>query len=543
MVRSPSIVRALLVSTSGSDEQRAASSRSSTRAAAILILMCAACTGMVGEAAGVDARAKPVDGSVGTDASTDAETGPDSGPRDSGPGASDAAPDEGRDAGTDAGIDAGTPDAGAPSRPNIVLIVSDDQGWNDVSLHGSEIPTPNLDRIANEGAELRRFYVQPVCTPTRVGLMTGRYPIQFGLMRGVIRPWNEVGLPLAATTVAEMLGAEGTAVRGAIGKWHLGHARESLHHPLAHGFTSFYGAYLGSVDYFSQERFGERDWHRGTSESGDTGYVTDLIGDEAVAFVGRHAHERFFLYVPFTAPHIPLQAPPALISEFAHISSPSRRTYAAMMTSLDRNVGRIIDELSAQGILDQTLIWFLSDNGGDSVGDNSPLRGGKHTVYDGGIRAFSAVRYPPAIPTGTVVREPIAYIDVLPTLAHLAGVSPPVGVDGVDMWDHVTGRSTMRVGRTLVFYNQYRDQEERTAALRWPHKLVRIRDLSTSAVSRRLYDLSTDPGERAPLTDPVVEMELNRAIDDLLARSPGSRIDPSERPPPGFTAPTDWRMR
>lgn len=432
----------------------------------------------------------------------------------------------------------------SPTPPNIVIIVADDQGWGDISANDGEIPTPNIDRIAAEGATLQHFYVQPVCSPTRVGLLTGRYPIHYGLMRGVIRPWDDVGLPIESHTLPERLADEGYAARGLIGKWHLGHSSYQQHHPLVHGFTSFYGTYLGAIHYFSQEREGVRAWHRDDQPSADSGYVTDLIATEAVSFIEQHRQNPFLLVLPFTAPHTPLEAPQDLIDQFQWIADPTRRTYAAMVASLDLNVGRVLGALADEGVLDSTIVWFFSDNGGvvSGGGDNGPLRGEKNTLYQGGIRSFSAVRYPPAIDPATVVAEPAAYVDVVPTLLEAIGAPRPSDVDGESLWSHLSTPPGPPLDRTLLFYNQRSGDEVQAAAIDWPHKFLRRTQLSDGSVVRQVFDLAADPYENQPLVGSPVEGPLEQTIDAFLAQNPGSVVDPAEPRPPGFTPPPDWQM-
>ncbi|MEZ5367470.1 MAG: sulfatase-like hydrolase/transferase, partial [Bryobacterales bacterium] len=296
----------------------------------------------------------------------------------------------------------------AAAPPNVVLIVSDDQGWNDVGFHGGEIRTPNLDRIASQGVELNRFYACPVCSPTRAGLATGRYPIRFGMQRAVCRPFLDVGVPPEEETVAEMLGRAGYAARGAVGKWHIGHSR-LRYHPLRQGFTFFYGHYNGNIDYFTHMRDGELDWHRGFDSSYDEGYSTDLIADEAVRFIEEQAggESPFFLYVPFNAPHAPLQVPAKWLDDYASIGDKDRRTYAAMVAAMDAGVGRILEALDRTGVTNDTLVWFFSDNGGPGTGDNTPLRAGKGTVYEGGVRVAAALRWPGKVRAGGKVETPL----------------------------------------------------------------------------------------------------------------------------------------
>jgi len=200
------------------------------------------------------------------------------------------------------------PGYGQSDKPNIILILADDLGWNDVGFHGGIAKTPNIDRLADESLELSHFYVAPICTHTRAGMLTGRYPIRFGLMRAVIPPWRTHCLPPQEETLPEMLARGGYANRAVLGKWHLGHS-DPKYHPLNQGFTSFYGAYNGSIDYFTHKREGELDWHRDFEPSYDEGYVTELPTDEAVDYIHRHKDDTtpFFLYLPYTAPHSPQQ--------------------------------------------------------------------------------------------------------------------------------------------------------------------------------------------------------------------------------------------
>ncbi len=259
----------------------------------------------------------------------------------------------------------------ADGRPNIVLILADDLGWNDVSYHGGDIPTPSIDRIASEGVELDRFYACPVCSPTRAGLMTGRYPIRFGMQRAVCRPFLEVGVPAAEETLPEMLARAGYRQRGIAGKWHIGHAFRRFH-PLNQGFTSFVGHYNGNIDYYTHFREGQLDWHRGFESNADEGYSTDLIADEAVRFIDQHAAAGpFFLYVPFNAPHTPLQVPDQWLEPFSAVEDERRRIYMAMVAAMDAAIGRILESLGRNGVEGDTLVWFASDNGGQALADNS----------------------------------------------------------------------------------------------------------------------------------------------------------------------------
>jgi len=307
--------------------------------------------------------------------------------------------------------------AQTPARPNIVLIVSDDQGWKDVGFHGSDIATPNLDTLAAGGARLESYYAQPMCTPSRAALMSGRYPHRYGLQTLVIPSNGRYGLPTDERLLPRVLADAGyrTAI---VGKWHLGHA-ERKYWPLQRGFQHQYGPLLGEIDYFTHDAHGVRDWYRQEKPLKEKGYATELIGNEAVRWLGQQsAKQPFFLYLAFTAPHAPYQAPKAWLDRYAHIADRDRRAYAAMIGSMDEQIGRVVAALDAKGLRDNTLIVFQSDNGGPRdarftgeidmsnskiPADNGPWRDGKGSLYEGGVRVVALANWPGRIPAGTVV--------------------------------------------------------------------------------------------------------------------------------------------
>jgi arylsulfatase A-like enzyme len=325
---------------------------------------------------------------------------------------------------------------GSP-RPNIVLILADDLGWADVGWHGKEIKTPNLDALADSGAKLERFYVQPVCSPTRAALMTGRYPMRHGLQVGVVRPWASHGLPVAERTLPQALKQAGyeTAI---CGKWHLGHARPEFL-PTRRGFDHQYGHYNGAIDYFTHERDGGFDWHRDDRANHDEGYSTDLIAKEAARLVEQHDKVRpLFLYVAFNAVHAPHQVPPRYKEPYEKLAEP-RRTYAGMVAAMDEAVGRIVEAVDRKGIRGETLFLFSSDNGGPTPGrvtSNGPLRGQKATLYEGGVRVPAFAAWPGHIKPGSSVEAPLHIVDWYPTLLRLAGApsEQPLPIDGRDAW-------------------------------------------------------------------------------------------------------------
>ncbi len=347
----------------------------------------------------------------------------------------------------------------APARPpNLIVIMTDDQGYADVGFNGCrDIPTPHLDSIAAAGVRFTNGYVTyAVCSPSRAGLLTGRYPQRFGHERNPAwQPANpQTGLPLTETLLPAALGRVGY-VSGLVGKWHLGaHPR---FHPLARGFTEFFGHLGGGARYFPEELTLEEPTEarnegesyrlrirRGHEAVRTTRYLTDEFSDEAVRFVERHRDRPFFLYLAYNAPHTPLQAPEERLARFAAIADPKRRTYAAMVSAVDDGVGRLLGKLRELGLEDDTLVFFLSDNGGpesDNASDNGPLRGQKGSPWEGGIRVPFAAQWPGRIPAGLVYEQPVSSLDIFATIAALASapLDPERPLDGVDLLPHFTG--------------------------------------------------------------------------------------------------------
>src|SRR5262252_8843743 len=397
---------------------------------------------------------------------------------------------------------------GAPP-PNIVYILADDLGWKDVGFHGSDMQTPNLDTLAATGARLEQFYAQPMCTPSRAALMTGRYPHRYGLQTGVIPSAGTYGLATDEWLLPQTLQEAGytTAI---VGKWHLGHAQRA-YWPRQRGFDSQYGPLLGEIDFFTHAAHGVRDWFRDNEPVADTGYVTTLLGTEAVKLIERHDPQTpLFLYLPFTAPHAPYQAPQASLDTYKHIADPNRRAYAAMVTAMDDAIGKVSEALEKRTMRDNTLILFQSDNGGPrsakftgevdtSKGtipaDNGPYRDGKATLYEGGTRVVALANWPGHINPGSVVDEPIHIVDMYPTLARLAGA--PTGkhkpLDGMDVWPTLSeGKSSPR---NEVVY----DIEPFRAAVRKGDWKLVWRTVLPSEVE--LFNLAQDPAEKVNLAD------------------------------------------
>ncbi|CAH1691511.1 Sulfatase [Hyphomicrobiales bacterium] len=344
---------------------------------------------------------------------------------------------------------AGTGTASAQDAPpNIVYIVADDMGWGDVGFHGSDIATPNLDALAKSGARMEQFYTQPMCTPTRAALLTGRYPLRYGLQTGVIPGAGTYAIPMDEYLLPQTLQDVGYAT-ALVGKWHLGHARPEFW-PKQRGFDQFYGSLVGEIDHFKHTSHGVPDWYRDNAPIEEPGFDNSLFGDEAARVIREHNGAKpLFLYLAFTAPHTPFQAPQGYLDRFKGISDENRRAYAAMISVMDDGIGKVIAELEKRGMRDNTLIVFHSDNGGVTssifAGDtkvagslpasNGPYRDGKGTLYEGGTRVAAVANWPNRIKPG-VVDEMIHVVDMYPTLAGLAGatISKTKPLDGVDVW-------------------------------------------------------------------------------------------------------------
>ncbi len=327
--------------------------------------------------------------------------------------------------------------ADAP-RPDIVFLIADDLGRQDVGFMGGEqIKTPHLDKLAAAGARLNQFYVQPVCSPTRAALMTGRYPIRLGLQVGVIRPNAQYGLELGERTLAAALHDAGYTT-AMCGKWHLG-SFDPAYWPNARGFDHWYGHLFGALEYFTHSRDGKHDWYRNGEPNHDEGYTTQLLAREAVQIIRDQPVDKpLFLYVPFNAVHAPHQVPDHYKLPYAGLKEP-RRTYAGMVAAMDEAVGRIVDAVADAGRRERTLFIFSSDNGGPAPGrvtDNGPFRAGKGTLYEGGVRVCAFAAWDGKIRPGSAVDAPLHIVDWYPTLLGLAGASleQERPIDGRDLW-------------------------------------------------------------------------------------------------------------
>ncbi|MGH7742412.1 MAG: arylsulfatase B [Candidatus Eiseniibacteriota bacterium] len=414
-------------------------------------------------------------------------------------------------------------------KPNIVYIVADDLGWKDVGFHGSDIKTPNIDKLASDGVRLEQMYTQPLCTPSRAALMTGRYPCRYGLQTGVILGSQTYGLATDEWLLPQALKEAGYAT-AIVGKWHLGHAKPE-NWPRQRGFDYQYGPLLGEIDYFTHEEHGVVDWYRDNQRVREPGYVTQLLGADAARLIAGHDKRKpLFLYLTFTAPHAPYQAPQEYIDRYQNIADVTRRTYAGMITCMDDEIGRVLAALEKRGMRDNTLIIFQSDNGGNRSAmfageldvsklklpsDNGPYRDGKGTLYEGGTRVVALANWPGHI-KGGASHEIIHMVDMYPTLARLAGASTTKckPLDGVDVWPAISEGKTSP--RTEVVYNI----EPFRAAIREGDWKLIWRTLLPSTLE--LYNIAKDPSEKTDLAaqNPAKVAELQLRIEQLARQSP-----------------------
>jgi arylsulfatase A-like enzyme len=410
-------------------------------------------------------------------------------------------------------------------RTNIVLIVSDDQGYHDLGCYGSEeVKTPNLDRLASEGVRLADFYVTwPACTPSRGSLLTGRYPQRNGtydMFRNDKVDYDYRYPPGEYAVSWEMIGGMDTRevlvpkvlkkagyVSGIFGKWDLGQLHRFL--PLQRGFDDFYGFTNTGIDYWTHERYGVPSMRRGnTPTREDRGtYATDLFRREALRFIRDHRDHPFFCYVPFNAPHGAsnlerprpgVQAPMDYIRkhygdcdpENPHTREARRKRYMAAVTAMDEAIGDILNLLKKLDLADDTLVVFLSDNGGSGIADNGPLRGGKSQMFEGGLRVPCVVRWPGVIPAGRVCREFLSSLEIFPTLCRAAGAEIPKDVilDGFDMTDVLVGQA--KSPRREMFWERRGDSAARVGNWKWVE----------SGRGGGLFDLSNDIGEQHDLS-------------------------------------------
>ncbi|MCB1120369.1 MAG: sulfatase-like hydrolase/transferase [Verrucomicrobiae bacterium] len=455
---------------------------------------------------------------------------------------------------------------GAAEKPNIVLLVADDLGYGELSCQGNpEIPTPNIDSLAEQGVRFTNGYVTaPFCSASRAGMLTGRYQTRFGHEFNPIGPRNtepDAGLPTGEVTMADIL-VDAGYITGIVGKWHLGGT--ARFNPIRRGFDEFFG-FLHEGHYFVPRPYsestttwlrrkvlpggGEGRWtsedgkivystHMGNTEPDydadnpilkdgqpveETEYLTDAFTREALSFIDRHADAPFFLYLPYNAVHSPMQGADAYMKQYSHIKDIQRRIFAAMLANLDDSVGAVLAKLSEKGLEDNTLVFFISDNGGPTrelTSSNLPLRDGKGSVYEGGNRIPFLVKWPGKVPAGKVYDYPVISLDIFATAAAIADakLNPRVKYDGVNLLPYLSGEERGRPHDTLFWRVGNR------AAIRvgdW--KLVR-NPRRGEGEDWELYNLAEDIGESNDLAkkEPAKFRELLAAWESMN----GEMIDP-----------------
>ena len=395
--------------------------------------------------------------------------------------------------------------------PNIIIIISDDQGYADVGFHGSkEIFTPNIDRIASNGVVFSQGYVSyAVCSPSRAGLITGKYQNRFGYTRNILLAPKDslMGLPLSEQTLPDVLNNVDYKTK-AIGKWHLG-AHESLV-PERRGFDEFFGFLIGGHRYFPEDLTlndlteARRQMDGYVTRIYDNGkridtkkYLTEELSDNAVKFIEDNSSDPFFLYLSYNAPHTPLQANAIDLERNNHIEVEKRRTYAAMVSSMDDGIGLILDKLEEKKITDNTIVIFFSDNGGVewyNFSDNGILRGIKGDFYEGGIRVPFTMQWPKRIKPGTIYDKPIIALDVFATVASAASAQKYIrnDIDGVDLLPYITGEKSGLPHKYLYWQNPDKDidvvRDER-------YKYIRIKE------DEYIFDLKNDISEETNIID------------------------------------------
>jgi arylsulfatase A-like enzyme len=402
-------------------------------------------------------------------------------------------------------------------RPNILVILADDLGYADVGFNGSQdIPTPNLDTLARSGVRCTSGYVtHPFCSPSRAGLLTGRYQQRFGHENNPVwLPQSTVaGLPVSQTTLPQVLKTAGY-VTGCVGKWHLG--AHPQFHPNRRGFDEYFGLLGGGHMYLPGGK-GSGEYQIPMDRNGQseplTEYLTTVLGREGAAFITRHKGQPWFLYLAFNAPHTPLQVTDPLLERVKHITDPTRRGYAGLVVGLDDAVGVALNAVKESGQVENTLVFFLSDNGGPvsvTHSDNTPLRGAKGQVFEGGIRMPFVVSWSGRLPQGKDYGQPVSSLDVFATAAAVTGARVPArhGLEGTNILPYLTDEQTgapherlfWRIGGGAKFAVREGD---------W--KLV-----GGETGATQLFNLAVDVGENKDLAAAQPEMvaRLSRAYAD-----------------------------
>jgi arylsulfatase A-like enzyme len=420
------------------------------------------------------------------------------------------------------------------ARPNIVLFLADDLGWADVPWHGSQYQMPNLVRLAEQSVRLESHYVHPMCSPTRSAFMTGRYASRFG----VTGAQNPRCLPWSTTTVAAALKSVGyeTAITG---KWHLGSKPDEGPHKFGfdHGYGSLAGG-TGPLDHRYKEGEFTRTWHRNGKLIEEEGHVTDLIAREATQWLEARGEKPFFLYVPFTAIHVPMLEPAKWQEKNAHLTDPGQRLRAACATHMDDAIGQILAVLERKKLRDNTLVLFFGDNGAHPLSDNQgcaypgeyerlrvgndnvPLRGHKSGLYEGGIRTPGLACWPGKLPVAEV-HTPLAAVDWMPTLCALTGAKPAGDLkwDGTDIWPVLSQTAASWPARSIYTAAPgFRAQMVRHGD--WKLIVTGVDSKKGKAGQAELFNLATDLGETKNLAQEMPEKvaEMKQRLAEISRR-------------------------
>ncbi|MGI9519481.1 MAG: sulfatase [Pirellulaceae bacterium] len=408
----------------------------------------------------------------------------------------------------------------ADEPPNFVILLADDAGYADFGFQPDVMAemrelTPHIDSIAADGVRFSNAYVSgSVCSPSRAGMMTGRYQQRFGHDNNIPPGYMDGGLPLDEAFGAKRLGEFGYTT-GLVGKWHLGYPDD--YQPNQRGFDWFYGCLQGSRSYFPIDNPSpHRVFQENKEPTEEGGYVTDRIGDGACRFITENHDKPFYLFVSFTAPHGPLQAKPEDLEALSGIERERRRKYAGLIKSMDDNVGKVLSCLDELGLADNTLVIFSNDNGGQTQtgANNYPLRGRKGMLWEGGIRVPMAMRWPDRIAAGSVIDDPVITLDWLPTFVEAAEqtMDPAWELDGISLLDRITGETTQLPERTLFW--RRRGSEGAIAARRGHWKMIHNRQDEGSAPE--LYSLESDIGEARNVADgnPEIVRQLVGEVEE-----------------------------
>jgi arylsulfatase A-like enzyme len=401
-------------------------------------------------------------------------------------------------------------EAAAQRKPNILVIVGDDMGYGDIGVHGArDLATPHIDALARTGVRCTSGYVSgPYCSPTRAGLMTGRYQQRYGHEfnpGAASRADKTFGLPLTEPTLVERLRGAGYAT-GMVGKWHLGDEPEF--HPVRRGFGFYFGFLGGAHSYLDAKADPANPILRGTAPVNEPEYLTDAFRREALAFIESHQKESWLLCLTFNAVHNPMHATGKYLDRFPQIQDERRRTYAAMMAAMDDAIGAVVARIAQLGLEENTLIFFISDNGGPVVNgsSNGPLRGYKAQTWEGGIRVPFLVRWKGRLPAGKLYDQPVIQLDILPTALAAAGVElrPDWKLDGVDLLPHLEGRVS-KAPHSALYWRFAQHMAIRMGdwklvkAPDGPTPELRRRTAEDDATGARLFNLAVDIGEKTDL--------------------------------------------